>query len=197
MVLPQTKPVINLTIDQCVKTKSKKRTGETFKDNLCIVEITFPSNYCCCCFYGVRKYYKKKTRHNDNHLDPLRSIIPMILLDILLWSFYVYDHNFDVWCSLIKSNTRKHSWARQKKRSAAQQKFLQGNGTVGPPYFCNMPQMPAEIYYVDPNPRLVCHPIPANPNMFHLNHFVVSGEHHHVQYTPTHSGKITFYWFWF
>lgn len=101
--------------------------------------------------------------------------------------------------SLVRRFPRQH-WctAQAAINTTAQPKFLQRYSAVGPSYFCNMPRMPAESYDVDPNPRLMHHPIPPNPNMFHLNRFVVSGEHQSVQHTPaTTLAKSHFIYFGF
>lgn len=89
---------------------------------------------------------------------------------------------------LVRRCPRQHWFTAQAAANTiAQPKFLQSYGAVVPPYFCNVPQMPAESYHMH-------HLIPANPNMLHLNHFAVSGEHHQVQHTPTHWQNHLF-WF--
>lgn len=89
----------------------------------------------------------------------------------------------------------RRRWCTARANTACQPKFLRRYGAVGPPYFCNVPRMPAESYHMNPNPHHTCHPIQANPNMFHLHRFVVSGEHHRVQHTHTHwQNHIFFIW---
>lgn len=100
--------------------------------------------------------------------------------------------------ALVRRIPHRH-WctAQAAVNTPAQPKFLRGYGAVVPPYFLNVPRMPAESYHPNPHPML--HSIPANPNMFHLNCFPVSGEHHHVQHptTHTHTGKSHFIYFGF
>lgn len=118
-------------------------------------------------YYGFRKF-KRWSKGNPNihhytHPDFIRSHPERL--------------------SLVQRVPRRQ-WCKAQAavRTTAQPSVPQSYGPVGPCFCCNMPRMPAQVHYVVPNPGPMRYPLPANPNMFYLNHSFVSGKHH-LQHT--------------